>query len=103
MDDLNEEMKKYLVTIQYEWNEETMQLLPDHRTYINGLIEDLVIENYAVSMEVQTAWITINAHSKKEVHDVLSGSPFYKFWTLDIFELIVWDGQSYRLPAVQLN
>jgi hypothetical protein len=99
----NLKMNKYQVTIHFEWNEETMKIISEHREYINSLIEDLVIEHYAVSMETQTTWITINAESKTEVRNLLSKSPFYKYWTLEINELIIWDGQTYRLPAVQLN
>ena len=40
------------------------QLLEEHRTYINSLIEEQILEHYAVSMEVQKAWITINGESK---------------------------------------
>ncbi|HYH14256.1 MAG TPA: hypothetical protein VD794_03490 [Flavisolibacter sp.] len=96
-------MNKYLVTILFEWTDEMNELLSEHQTFINTLIEDLVVEHYAVSMEVQTAWVTINANTKEDVEAILSVSPFYKFWTLEIRELIVWDGLSYRLPALQLN
>jgi hypothetical protein len=96
-------MNKYIVTIQFQWNEETMTIIPEHREYINTLIDDQVIEHYVVSMEKQTTWITINAENKTEVKKILSKSPFFKYWTIEINELIVWDGQSYRLPAVQLN
>ena len=96
-------MNKYLVTIEFEWTEDSMQLIPEHRNYINWLIEQQILEHYAVSMEVQRLWITINASNKKEVEKLLSKTPFYPFWKLDICELIVWDGQNYRLPVVQLN
>jgi|SRR5688572_10999549 len=97
------EMNKYLVTIAFKWNEDAMNIIPKHREYINRLIDDQVIEHYVVSMEIQTVWVTINASSKTEVRKVLSKSPFYKYWKLEINELIIWDGQNYRLPVVQLN
>ena len=96
-------MNKYLVTIEFQWNDETMKIVPEHRKYINSLIDAQVIEHYAVSMEIQTVWVTINAASKAEARKILSKSPFYKYWKLEIHELIIWDGQSYRLPVVQLN
>ncbi|HEY0355606.1 MAG TPA: hypothetical protein VGC29_05345 [Flavisolibacter sp.] len=96
-------MNKYLVTAHFEWKDEAMEVIPAHRDYINSLIDDQVIEHYAVSMEVQTVWITINAKNKTEVKKILSKSPFKKYWKLDVFELIIWDGQNYRLPVVQLN
>lgn len=80
-----------------------MELIPEHRKYINKLIEDEVIEHYAVSMEAERVWITINAKTKVQVRKILSSSPLYKMWKLDVNELMAWDGQTYRLPAVQLN
>lgn len=96
-------MKKFLVTARFQWSEEMMQLIEEHRTVINKLIDEQVIEHYVVSMEVETAWITINANTKVEVRKLLSPSPLYKFWKIRIHEIMVWDGQTYRLPAVQLN
>jgi hypothetical protein len=54
-------------------------------------------------METQTSWITINAMSKKEVLDLLVKSPLSKYWSYEVYELFVYDSQSTRLPAVQLN
>jgi hypothetical protein len=96
-------MSKFVVTVQFNWSDEMALLLEEHRTYINSLIEEQIIEHYAVSMEVQKVWITINAESKKEVNEVLSISPLFKFWKIDVWELVMWDGLNYRLPALQLN
>jgi muconolactone delta-isomerase len=54
-------------------------------------------------MESQKSWMVFNASSKIEVEEYLSKSPLYRYWTIEIDELFVYDGQSYRLPAVQLN
>lgn len=96
-------MNKYLVTVQFEWNEAAMAAVSDHRDYINSLIDEGVIEHYAVSMEIQSVWITINAASKNDVRKILSKSPFHPFWKFEVHELMIWDGQNYRLPVVQLN
>lgn len=100
---MEQKLKKYLVQIEFTWSEEAMKLIPEHREYINTLIDDQVIEHYVVSMEVQMVWVTINADNKTAVRKILSKSPFHKFWKLQINELIVWDGQNYRLPVLQLN
>ena len=78
-------------------------LVAPHRTYINFLINKGTIDHYAVSMETQRSWITFNAENKKEVEKLLAKSPLFKFWTFEIDELFVLDGQLYRLPAVQPN
>lgn len=96
-------MKKYQVTVKFDMSDEFMELVPPHRTYINYLINKDIVDQYAVSMETQRVWITLNAESKDEVEKVLQKSPLYKFWTWEIDELFVLDGQHYRLPAVQPN
>lgn len=94
---------KYQVTIHFEIIDDFMTLVPSHRVYINSLIEKGVIDYYAVSMETQRCWIIINALTKKEVTDYVQLSPLRKYWTIEIDELFVYDAQSYRLPALQLN
>jgi hypothetical protein len=97
-------MKKYQVTIQFEMTDDFMQLVPPHRTYINFLINKDVVDQYAVSMETQRVWVTLNAKNKKDVEDILKKSPLHKFWTsIEVDELFVIDGHHYRLPAVQPN
>ena len=96
-------MKKFQAIISFEMDEDFMSLVPPHRTYINYLLNKGIIDSYAVSMEVQKSWITINANTKKEVKDYLDKSPLSKYWKYEIVELFVYDSQSTRLPAVQLN
>ena len=96
-------MKKFQAVIKFDMDDAFMQLVPPHRTYINYLINKNIIDSYAVSMESQTVWITINADNKTEVDRFLTKSPLYKYWTYNIEELFVYDGQLFRLPSVQLN
>lgn len=96
-------MNKYQAIISFDMDEEFMSLVPPHRTYINYLLNKGIIDSYAVSMEVQKSWITFNATDKKQVTDYLNKSPLSKYWEYEIVELFVYDSQSTRLPAVQLN
>jgi len=97
-------MKKFHVTIHFEMNEEFMSLVPEHRRYINSLIEKGIIDQYVVSMETQRVWITFTAENKAEVDQYLSRSALFKFWTnYEIDELFVFDGKNYRLPRLQYN
>lgn len=104
MDYLNEkELNKYQVTIRFEMDDDFMSFVPPHRVYINSLIEKNIIDYYSVSMETQRSWWIINAANKTEVEEYLTKSPLYKYWTVEIDELFVYDSQTYRLPALQLN
>ena len=96
-------MNKFQAIIKFEMDEEFMQLVPPHRTYINYLINKNIIDSYAVSMESQTVWITMNAESKADADQYLVKSPLYKFWTYEIEELFVYDGQLFRMPTLQMN
>jgi hypothetical protein len=96
-------MKKFQVTIEFRMDDDFMSLIPSHRVYINDLIEKGVIDQYVVTMETQRLWITITAESKEQVLQYLSKSPIYKYWTFEIDELLLFDGQHYRFPIMQLN
>ena len=95
--------RKYLVTINFFMDDVFMTLVPSHRTYINYLINKGIIDSYAVSMESYRSWIMMTAENKDEVRDYLKKSPLFKYWTFEIDELFVYDGQTYRLPALQMN
>lgn len=96
-------MKTFLVTIKFSFTDDFMSYVPEHRIYINTLINSNVIESYAVSMETHRSWIIINAKSKDEVEQILLKSSLYKFWKYEIDELFVYDGQTFRFPKLELN
>lgn len=96
-------MKKFQATIHFEMDDEFMSHIPEHREYISSLIRKGVIDQYLVSMESQRVWITFTAEKKEEVEEYLKQSPIYRYWTYDIDELFLIDGQHYRLPALQMN
>ena len=104
MENLTDDLyNKYQVTIHFEMDNDFMSFVPPHRVYIDALIDKGIIEYYTVSMETQRCWMLINALSKKEVTKYLEDCPLRKYWTIEIDELFVYDAQSYRLPALQLN
>jgi len=96
-------LNKFQVIISFEVDDDFMAFVPPHRTYINFLINKGIIDHYTVSLESRRSWIVINAKNKKEVTAHLKKSPLYKYWKYEIDELNIFDGQGYRMPAVQLN
>lgn len=103
MENQENQLRKYLVTINFYIDDDFMTLVPPHRTYINYLINKGIIDSYAVSMETYRSWIMMTAATKDEVREYLKKSPLFKYWTLEIDELFIYDGQTYRLPALQMN
>jgi hypothetical protein len=96
-------MKKFQAIIHFKMDDQFMTLVPAHRTYINFLMNKGIIDSYAVSMESQTCWITLNIDTKEAADEYLVKTPLYRYWTYTIEELFVYDSQHYRLPALQLN
>lgn len=96
-------MKKFQVSIRFLTDKEFMDLVPAHKTYISHLISEEVIEHYAVSMESQLIWITLNAEDKNAIEHILSPSPLFPYFTWEAHELFALDGQNYRLPTLQMN
>lgn len=96
-------MKTFVVNIKFDFPDDFMKYVPEHRTYINMLINTNVIESYAVSMETQRSWIIVNAETKDDVERILEKSTLYQFWTYEIDELFVYDSQNFRLPKLELN
>ncbi|HSR38832.1 MAG TPA: hypothetical protein VLL95_07950 [Phnomibacter sp.] len=101
--DSSSQQLKYQVTIHFEMDENFMSLVPPHRTYINYLINKNIIDSYTVSLESMRSWVVMNGASKQEIMSLLEKSPLFKYWTIEIDELYVVDGQPYRLPALQPN
>jgi len=96
-------MKKFQVTIDFEWEADFEKLIPEHRKYVDELIEKGVVDHYVVSLESHKIWITMNAEDKSAIDEYLSKSPLFNFIIYEIDELLISDGVTYRLPAVQLN
>jgi len=96
-------MKKFQVTIDFEWEDSFKDLVPDHRRYIGELIDLGVVDHYVVTLESQRIWITMNAEDKASIDEYLSKSPLFNYFIYEIDELLLSDGLTYRLPAVQLN
>ncbi|MCU0468219.1 MAG: hypothetical protein MUF58_06415 [Arcicella sp.] len=96
-------MNKYQVSVFFSVDEEFMSLVPKHRGVINELILKGVIDSYAISAEVSRGWITMNAKSKPDIHKYLERSPLYKYFELEIDQLMVYDSQMYRFPKMVLN
>ncbi|MDJ1504858.1 hypothetical protein [Xanthocytophaga agilis] len=96
-------MSKYQATIRFELSEAFMRNVPAHRNYINRLINNGVIDQYAVSIESGKAWITLSAESREEAEAYLEKSPLHQFWQLEVEELFVLDSHAYRFPKLVMN
>jgi len=84
-------------------DEAFLNLVLKHRDVISDLILKGVIDSYAISAEAGRGWITMNAKDKSDIHKQLERSPLYKYFELEIDQLMIYDSQMYRFPKMVLN
>jgi muconolactone delta-isomerase len=98
-------MKQFMVQIDLpdHFTEEFIRKIPKQRAHVNFLINKKIINNYALSMDRTQLWVTINAASEQEVHDVLSSFPLIDFMDVHIHELLFHESVQYAMPEISLN
>lgn len=98
-------MKKYMVQIYLPdyLGDDFYTLIPKHREFINLLIEKGNIVNYYINAEKTKGWIEMNGKSADEVKGFVNRFPIKQFIRFDIQEIMIFDGEAYRLPKLVLN
>jgi hypothetical protein len=99
-------MSKFVVSVRLPefFDEEFVALIPAHRTFVNRLIEQSVVEVYAISADRSRGWITMNGPSSEAVRAIVEQLPLYRFFKqIEIDELFLFDSSTSRFPRISLN
>ena len=99
-------MAKFVVTLRLPafFNEEFIALIPRHRAFIDRLIEENIIEAYAISADRSRGWVTMNGQTATTVQAIVEQFPLYRFLQgIEIDELFVFDSKASRFPPISLN
>lgn len=99
-------MAKFVVTLRLpdDFDDAFMALIPRHRAFINRLIEDDIIEAYAISADRSRGWVTMNGLNAEAVRAVVEQFPLFRFLLgVEVDELFVFDSKASRFPAISLN
>jgi hypothetical protein len=99
-------MAKFVVTLHLPvvFSEDFVALIPRHRAFINQLIEDCVVETYAISADRTRGWVTMNGQNAESIRGVVQKFPLYPFLTeVEISELFLFDSAHSRFPRISLN
>lgn len=98
-------MRKFMIQMRLPspLSEEFYALVPEHRAYIDTLINDGIITLYAINEERTRGWTIVLAENAEEAMAVLEKSPIHAFLTCHVDELFIFDGETMRLPKVSLN
>jgi hypothetical protein len=91
------------LTLPTRLSADFLSLIPDHRTFINGLIDDNVICSYNINTERSKGWILFNAESEVEVMNHVQQFPIFSFIDFYINEIMIHDGMLERFPKLHFN
>ncbi|RYU81295.1 hypothetical protein [Hymenobacter persicinus] len=99
-------MARFVVTVRFpaSFTEDFIALIPQHRALINRLIEENVVEAYAISASRTRGWITMNGLNADVIRAVVEQFPLFRFFEqVEVDELFVFDSTASRFPRISLN
>ena len=86
------------------FDDDFIALIPRHRDFINRLLNEKIIETYAISSDRSRGWVTINGDDEAAVRAVVEQFPLYHFMHgVEIDELFIFDTLASRFPHISLN
>ncbi len=86
------------------YDEAFMALIPRHRSFINRLLSEKIIETYAISADRSRGWVTMNGANAAVVQALVEQFPLARYFQrIEIDELFIFDSVSSRFPAISLN
>ena len=79
-------------------------LIPRHRDFINRLLNEKIVETYAISSDRSRGWVTMNGDDEAAVRAVVEQFPLYHYLHgVEIDELFIFDSATSRFPHISLN
>ena len=86
------------------YDEAFMALIPRHRSFINRLLSEKIIETYAISADRRQGWVTINGEDAGAVRAMVEQFPLYRYFHgIEIDELFIFDTVATRFSPIRLN
>ena len=92
------------VLLPESFDDDFIALIPRHRDFINRLLNEKIIETYAIGSDRSRGWVTINGDDEAAVRAVVEQFPLYHFMHgVEIDELFIFDTLASRFPHISLN
>ncbi|MFN0049284.1 MAG: hypothetical protein ACKVOU_09190 [Cytophagales bacterium] len=91
------------ITLPAFLEEDFLALIPEHRVYIDQLMNDGIITSYSLALDRSTVWITFNSKSEKAVNKIINSFPISHFIEFDVLELAFHNSATVFFPSLSLN
>lgn len=80
-----------------------ISLIPEQRAMVHQMMDEGVIQNYSLSSDRSTLWITFCAKSEDEVREHFSRFPLARYMKIEVRELLFQHVAEFVLPEPSLN
>lgn len=97
-------MKKFIVTFYLPevLDLSFWKIIPEHRRFINKLMDNDVILTYGVNAERSKGWVVFSAVTEDAVKDYIEQFPIHDMITYEIEELFIFDSMI-GVPRLVMN
>lgn len=86
------------------FSEDFLNLIPQHRAFINNLLSEHIIESYAIGADRGRGWVFINAEDETAVRGIVEQFPLYPYLQVaSIDRLFIFDSAGSQFPQISLN
>jgi hypothetical protein len=92
------------ILLPESFDDDFIALIPRHRDFINRLLNEKIVETYAISSDRSRGWVTMNGDDEAAVRAVVEQFPLYHYMHgVEIDELFIFDTVASRFPHISLN
>lgn len=78
-------------------------LIPDHRIYIDQLMNQGTINTYSLAADRSKLWISFNCRNEREVAKYINNFPIKDYITYEISPLLFHNTSQILFPTISLN
>jgi len=98
-------MDQYLIDIDFPDapDDDFISLVSSQRTMINTYMHKGVVTSYSLSSDRSKLWVTILAHTEKEVGEILATFPLISYMVYSIHKLAFHNTAQFSMPPISLN
>ncbi len=81
-----------------------LNLIPQHRAFINGLLAEHIIASYAIGADRGRGWVFINAEDEETARSIVAQFLLYPYLQVaSVDKLFIFDTAASQFPQISLN
>ncbi len=78
-------------------------LIPDQRSLVDRLLQELVIVNYTLSADRTKLWVIVRALTEEDAIGVIERFPIYDYMRFDVYDLMFHENAFRKTNFLSMN